>query len=200
MPKKNAVKDEEQNLNNYIKVMVVGNAGVGKSCIVKRFLRKPLDPEYQPTKQDTYSKFIEVDGQSYQVEIFDTAGFVSVEAYRDGLYKCSDGFVLTFSITDEDSFTNLDFLRKRICINRPDAALILVGNKKDLQDCREIKAQEGYDLSRKYGCPYYESSALFDDNVTPIFHNLVLEVIKQRKQALVRTSPQNTKRKSCVVM
>ena len=50
-----------------------------------------------------------------------------MEAYRDGLYKSSDGFVLTFSITDEDSFAQMDFLRERICINCPDAALILVG-------------------------------------------------------------------------
>ena len=61
------------------------------------------------------------------MEIFDTAGFYSVAAYRDSLYKCSDGFVLTFSISDEESFNNLDFLQNRIRINRPDASLILVG-------------------------------------------------------------------------
>ena len=75
----------------------------------------------------TISSHNQVDGQSYQVEIFDTAGFYSVAAYRDSLYKCSDGFVLTFSISDEESFNNLDFLQNRIRINRPDASLILVG-------------------------------------------------------------------------
>ncbi|KAL5247242.1 hypothetical protein ACHWQZ_G019189 [Mnemiopsis leidyi] len=191
---------DQANVPSDIKVMVVGNAGVGKSCIVKRFLKKPLDAEYRPTKQDVYSKLVEVDGQSYQVEIFDTAGFYSVAAYRDSLYKCSDGFVLTFSISDEESFNNLNFLQNRIRINRPDASLILVGNKKDLRESREITEQEGADLAAKYRCPYYESSALFDDNISPIFQSLVREVAKQRKQDLLLSSAKNRKDKSCKLM
>ena len=50
--------------------------------------------------------------------------------------------------------------------------LAVSGNKKDLRESREITEQEGADLAAKYRCPYYESSALFDDNISPIFQVL----------------------------
>eukprot|EP00116_Pleurobrachia_bachei_P011206 sb/3471468/ len=179
---------------NSVSVMVVG-----KTCMVRQFMSKRLPDEYHPTSFDMDYKPVELDGKIYNVQIYDTAAFQEFSAHKDAFYRSADGFLLVYSVTDQQSFDQLDFLRERILLNRPDGSIILVGNKKDLLDDRVVFERDADEKSQLWGgCQTNECSALYNDNVVPIFRMLVKEIIDKRKLA-AKIAKQHKKQR-CKVM
>ena len=99
----------------------------------------------------------------------------------DEWIKAADGFLLIFAINDRESFTSLNERLKKINKNnKGNIPLILVGNKCDLEDKREVNKQEAENFAKKYGAKYYETSALTDQNgnVKVVFQQCANMVVK----------------------
>jgi small GTP-binding protein len=90
------------------KIVVMGEGGVGKSCLTIQFVNKIFVARYEPTLEDTYRKQVEVDGLFEVVEILDTAGTEQFLAMRDMYIKNGEGFVLVYSITARSTFLAIE--------------------------------------------------------------------------------------------
>jgi len=174
MPKK---KDAELH-----KVIVVGPGGVGKSALTLRFMYGDFVEEYDPTSADSYRKQIQLDGNDMQLDILDTAGQEEYAAMRDNYFRTGEGFLCVYSMTMQNSFDLMATFHEQILRVTEDdqIPLVLVANKSDLEDKRQVKKEAGEGLAKKLGCPYIETSAKTNTNVDQAFYEVVRR-IKSRK-------------------
>ena len=104
-------------------------------------------------------------GEERKFRILDTAGEEDYQTMMDEWIKAADGFLLLFAINDKESFDALKEKLLRIKKNsKAQAPIVLVGNKCDLEDKRQIDKQQGMDFAQQIGAKYYETSALTDAN------------------------------------
>uniref|UniRef100_A0A8B9K7N0 RAS like proto-oncogene B n=1 Tax=Astyanax mexicanus TaxID=7994 RepID=A0A8B9K7N0_ASTMX len=87
------------------KVIMVGSGGVGKSALTLQFMYDEFVEDYEPTKADSYRKKVVLDGDEVQIDILDTAGQEDYAAIRDNYFRSGEGFLLVFSITEQESFS-----------------------------------------------------------------------------------------------
>ncbi|XBW36096.1 hypothetical protein QEN19_001672 [Hanseniaspora menglaensis] len=174
------------------KLIVLGAGGVGKSCLTIQYISSQYIDSYDPTIEDSYNKIINIDNRIVELEILDTAGIEQFTAMRELYIKNGDGFILVYSINDQNSFKELIKLRDQIFKikgSQENCLMVLVGNKADLNYMeRKVSIQDGIDLSESWGgIPFYETSALLRNNVDEVFVDLVRQIIRkeindQRKQ------------------
>jgi len=162
-----------------IKIVVLGTGGVGKSALTVQFVQGIFVDKYDPTIEDSYRKPFEVDGEQKVLEILDTAGTEQFTAMRDLYMKNGHGFVLVYSITATSTFNDLTDLKEQIlrvkdCETVP---LVLVGNKCDLKDQRQITTDQGEQLSKQMNCSFLEASAKDRINVDNVFVEVVRQVL-----------------------
>jgi len=164
-----------------LKIVVFGSGGVGKSSITLRFVTDTFNSEYLPTIEDCYRKTVEVDGKPAYLDILDTAGQEEYSALRDQWVREGRAFLLVYSVTSRQSFEEIPSFRDRILTVHEDESLpmVLVGNKCDLENERQVSYQEGKKLAEEYGgIPFIECSALKAINCDEVFHAAVRQIRK----------------------
>ncbi|KAL6945469.1 hypothetical protein ACO0QE_002925 [Hanseniaspora vineae] len=164
------------------KLVVLGAGGVGKSCLTVQFVQGVYIDVYDPTIEDSYTKTMDIDGKLVELEILDTAGVQQFTAMRELYIKSGHGFLLVYSVDDENSLSELLKLRDQVLrIKDTDKVpMVLVGNKADLSDMeRKISVEDGIAVSEQWGkIPFYETSALLRSNVDEVFVDLVRQIIR----------------------
>lgn len=142
---------------------MLGGGGVGKSALTIRLVSDDFLEEYDPTIEDSYRKQCELDGQTVMLDVLDTAGQDDFAALRDAWMREAEGFLLVYSITKKATFEEVQTLYQRILRVKEDedsgVHIVLVGNKCDLTDSRQVSYEEGAELAREYDCTFYETSA-----------------------------------------
>uniref|UniRef100_A0A3B4FTI6 small monomeric GTPase n=1 Tax=Pundamilia nyererei TaxID=303518 RepID=A0A3B4FTI6_9CICH len=186
------------------KVIMVGSGGVGKSALTLQFMYDEFVEDYEPTKADSYRKKVVLDGEDVQIDILDTAGQEDYAAIRDNYFRSGEGFLLVFSITEHESFTATSEFREQILRVKEEEAipLLLVGNKSDLEDRRQVSAEEATAKASEWGVQYVETSAKTRANVDKVFFDLMREV---RKKKMSESKDKNwpsgkKKKKHCCVL
>lgn len=167
------------------KLVVLGAGGVGKSCLTVQFVQGIYIDTYDPTIEDSYSKEIEVDGRACNLEILDTAGVAQFTAMRELYIKNGNGFILVYSVTDKKSLEELLAIREQIIRIKGSSSvpMVLVGNKCDLNDERELQPEDGIAVSKEWNkVPFYESSAMYKMNVDDAFVDVVRQIIRKEVQ------------------
>jgi small GTP-binding protein len=146
--------------------VVLGRGTVGKTSLIFRYVNNMCPKEHDATVEDSYSVHITTaTGEERQFKILDTAGEEDYQTMVDEWIKVADGFLLLFAINDKESFDILKIKMERIKKNNKEKVpIILVGNKCDLEDKREIATQQGIEYAKNIGAKYYETSALTDSN------------------------------------
>lgn len=137
---------------------------------------------YDPTIEDSYSKEIEVDERPCNLEILDTAGVAQFTAMRELYIKNGQGFILVYSVTDKKSLEELRAIREQISRIKgsSNVPMVLVGNKCDLTEERELQPEDGIKLSTEWNkVPFYETSALLRMNVDDAFVDVVRQIIRK---------------------
>ncbi|KAA0722700.1 Ras-related protein [Triplophysa tibetana] len=178
------------------KVVVLGSGGVGKSALTVQFVTGTFIEKYDPTIEDFYRKEIEVDSSPSVLEILDTAGTEQFASMRDLYIKNGQGFILVYSLVNQQSFQDIKPMRDQIIRVkreiRVDAdgfefllmfphryervPVILVGNKVDLDNEREVSSSEGQALAEEWGCPFMETSAKSKTMVDELFSEIVRQM------------------------
>uniref|UniRef100_A0A452REZ7 RAP2C, member of RAS onco family n=1 Tax=Ursus americanus TaxID=9643 RepID=A0A452REZ7_URSAM len=128
--------------------------------------------------EDFYRKEIEVDSSPSVLEILDTAGTEQFASMRDLYIKNGQGFILVYSLVNQQSFQDIKPMRDQIVrVKRYEKVpLILVGNKVDLEPEREVMSSEGRALAQEWGCPFMETSAKSKSMVDELFAEIVRQM------------------------
>ncbi|KAK2531062.1 hypothetical protein Q9966_008913 [Columba livia] len=160
------------------KVVVLGSGGVGKSALTVQFVTGSFIEKYDPTIEDFYRKEIEVDSSPSVLEILDTAGTEQFASMRDLYIKNGQGFILVYSLVNQQSFQDIKPMRDQIIrVKRYERVpMILVGNKVDLEGEREVSFGEGKALAEEWSCPFMETSAKNKASVDELFAEIVRQM------------------------
>uniref|UniRef100_A0A8I3WHF7 small monomeric GTPase n=1 Tax=Callithrix jacchus TaxID=9483 RepID=A0A8I3WHF7_CALJA len=153
--------------------------------------------DYEPTKADSYRKKVVLDGEEVQIDILDTAGQEDYAAIRDNYFRSGEGFLCVFSITEMESFAATADFREQILRVKEDenVPFLLVGNKSDLEDKRQVSVEEAKNRADQWNVNYVETSAKTRANVDKVFFDLMRE-IRARKMEDSKEKNGKKKRKS----
>jgi len=181
------------------KLVIVGGGGVGKSALTIQLIQNHFIDEYDPTIEDSYRKQVTIDDETCLLDILDTAGQEEYSAMRDQYMRTGQGFLCVFAVTSRSSFDEISSFREQILRVKDEdqVPIVLIGNKCDLNNDRQVTTTEGQDLAKAFGCPFFETSAKARINVEESFYQLVREIRKdnQRKNGGGSGKPSKGKKK-----
>ncbi|KAJ3579912.1 hypothetical protein NPX13_g652 [Xylaria arbuscula] len=165
-----------------------------------QFVHNEWIESYDPTIEDSYRTQVTVDQRQVVLEIMDTAGTdqfgwfrhtvissdrepinAGLVAMRDLYMKTGQGFLLVFSITSESSLSEIAGLREEIIRIKDDhnVPMVICGNKADLEEHRSVSKPRGFEISRRWNAPYYETSARTKTNVEEVFIDLCRQMLRK---------------------
>jgi small GTP-binding protein len=172
------VKSEEY----AFKLILGGDGAVGKTSLVHRFVENTFAKDYKSTIGTSIMKkecnFKEL-GSNVRFIIWDLAGQSQFKRVRKSYLANAEAGILVYDVTNHQSYDNIGNWHDEIINASPNISLILVGNKIDLKDEREVKLQEGNKLAEKLGLSYIETSAKTGENINDAFKMLALLMIKK---------------------
>ncbi|KAH0785682.1 Ras-related protein RABD1 [Histomonas meleagridis] len=165
-----------------MEVLLIGDSGTGKSCILIRFAENIFSDNYISTiGVDFKIKTIEIEGKTVKMQVWDTAGQERFRTITASYYRGSNGIILVYDVTDRDSFDHINYWMKEIDrLATPDVCRLLVGNKIDLEDKRVVTTEEGQALANQYGVAFIETSAKDNNNIEMTFQKMAEAM--QKKQ------------------
>ncbi|NWS76318.1 DIRA2 protein, partial [Crotophaga sulcirostris] len=172
--------------SNDYRVVVFGAGGVGKSSLVLRFVKGTFRESYIPTIEDTYRQVISCDKSICTLQITDTTGSHQFPAMQRLSISKGHAFILVYSITSRQSLEELKPIYEQICQIKGDIEsipIMLVGNKNDENQNREVDSSEGEAMAKKWKCAFMETSAKMNHNVKELFQEL-LNLEKRRTVSL----------------
>ena len=175
------VNANEGNFDYSFKYIIIGDAYVGKSNLLLRYAYGQFKPDYQLTIGVEFAaKNVKIRGKTYRIQIWDTAGQESFRSITRGYYKSSVCALVVYDISKRDTFNNIGTWIED-CKNQSPKTIffVLVGNKSDLEEQRQVNTEEGQELADKYGIPFYETSAKTGTNINEIFFNSAEEIVKK---------------------
>lgn len=168
--------------NHTFKILTIGESGVGKTCVLRRFVEdKFLKNHLATIGIDFKTKIINVNGQEIKLKIWDTAGEERFRNITTQYYKGADGIVLVYDVTDESSYTKIRDWMEQIISNttHDEIGLVLLGNKCDM-DPRTVTEQMGQDMAKELNVIYYETSALNGHGIKEAFEGLTKDIMKKK--------------------
>ena len=154
-----------------VKIIIVGDASVGKTNIIYRFVNGQFMTDYEITLGvDFLSYNLEFDDKIFKLLLMDTAGSEKFRSITRGYYKNTSFALIVYDITDKNSFNSV---RQWIedCQNYSNANIhiVLVGNKVDLTKGRKVDIEEGKELAEEFGMDFFETSAKTGENIEKVF-------------------------------
>ena len=185
--------------------MVLGSNRSGRTATIVRLVCHEFHDDYwhDPTIEDQYRKYLEVDGSTAKLDIYDPWPGEDYSEIKDEMIRRSNGFVLIYSIIDRVSFDKAKSQYTEILQQKDDERfdLVLVGNKVDLCDGnssrhhgRQVSYREGEELAREWNIPFFEQSAKENVNVFQTFESLI-RLMREPREVVVE--PES---KGCAVM
>lgn len=163
----------EEELEVALKVVIVGNGGVGKSSMIQRYCKGTFMKDYKKTiGVDFLERQIEVDGEEVRLMLWDTAGQEEFDAITKAYYRGAQACVLAFSTTDRDSFEAAHSWKLKVENECGEIPTVIVQNKIDLIDQSVVNPEEAELLARALGCKLLRTSVKEDLNVAAVFRHL----------------------------
>lgn len=166
------------NYNYLFKYIIIGDTGVGKSCLVLRFTDDRYTQNHELTIGVEFgSKMITCGDKKIKIQIWDTAGQEAFRSITKSYYRNVAGAIIVYDITRRVTFNNVrDWIKELKENNSNDCSILLIGNKTDINMNRSVKYEEGKDLAEEFGCDFIETSVKKDKNVKKAF-NIITENI-----------------------
>ncbi len=156
----------EDDFDFLIKIVLIGDTGVGKSNLLSRYVHDGFDSETKSTiGVDFAAKHLTIKGKNAKVQIWDTAGQEKSRSIIKSYYSNANGFVIVYDVTKQDSFDNIvNWINLLEQNSTKDHKIILIGNKIDLGNDREVSPIDGRTTAEHHGCYFMETSAKTNEN------------------------------------
>ena len=199
--------DNEENVRE-IKIIILGNSGVGKTCIINRYINNQFNPNSETTLGSSFStKVIKKDNIKYKLNIWDTTGQEKYHSITNLFIKGSSAVILVYSVDSLASFEGLNYWNDSIKehLQGNDYILAVIGSKSDLiQDEEEVVLEED---ARKFA---EEKDAIFKlvsskedpEGINNLFNSILEELIKKKivktnESVVIKNKKQAKKEKKC---
>ena len=165
------------------KIILIGSSGVGKSSILQRYIQKTFNDSYTSTiGVDFFMKTINIGEKSIKLQLWDTAGTEKFRSITTGYYRGADAAFVVFDLSSKSSFKTIDdWIDNYYKYKNPDSEknVVLIGNKVDLVDKREITQEEVEDYVKMNNILYFETSAKEGKNIDECFNYIAEKLLKQ---------------------
>ena len=204
--------EDKKKKNNNVSLITLGEGQVGKTSIIYRYIDDTFTSNYLATIgiDSKFKKIKLASGEEIKVKILDTAGQERFQSIAANYIKKADGIVFVYDITKAYTFTNLEKWLSNIDEVANDKPCLLIGNKSDMNDKREVSKEEGMEFTKKFkkDTHFYETSCKTGENVDKAINDLVNQIYskslgnEQGKGGLQlekdsKNDDKNKKRKCC---
>ena len=173
---------DDKSYNYLFKFIMIGDTFVGKSNLLSQYTTKRFNPEHEITIGCEFmAKNIIIKNRIVRIQIWDTAGQEAFRAITRSYYKNCACSIIVYDITNKKSFNNLETWLKEVSENcSKHVKIVLVGNKKDLEEDRQVELNECEEFAEKNQIKdFYETSALNGENVDKIFEESAKQIVEE---------------------
>ena len=181
-------EEEKKESDITIKLLLIGNAYVGKTLIVQKFLDNTFSKTTMTTiGVDLQYKVLDINGKKVKYLIWDTAGEDRMKTMTYAYYRGCHVVLIVYDVTSKKSFENVTTWVE--CVDKfakSNVLRILVGNKTDLEDNRVISKEEGKKLAEENGLKFYEISAKTMNGLVEMFEDVAKEYVQIYEQKAIK--------------
>ncbi|EXB84505.1 Ras-related protein RABA5c [Morus notabilis] len=170
--------DGQQGEEYLFKIVLIGDSAVGKSNLLSRFARNEFDQNSKATiGVEFQTQVVDIDGKEVKAQIWDTAGQERFRAVTSAYYRGAVGALVVYDISRRTTFDSVKrWLDELTTHCDTTVARMLVGNKCDLENIRDVSVEEGKSLAEEEGLFFMETSALESTNVQTAFEMVIREI------------------------
>jgi small GTP-binding protein len=174
-----------------LKIVLIGDSGVGKTNLLARFTRDQFSPDSKSTIGVEFAtKALEVEGKTVKAQIWDTAGQERYRAITSAYYRGAIGALLLYDVSGSLSFQSLTRWLQELRENADtNIVVMLVGNKCDLQELRAVATDEGIGFAKSENLLFIETSARDATNVQEAFTRLITEIVHRLSKPELTKDP-----------
>ena len=174
---------EKESYDLLFKLILIGDSCVGKSNILLKYLKNEFDPNSRATVGVEFgTKNIIINNKKIKIQIWDTAGQERYRSITSAYYKGAKGALIVYDITRKCTFDNIDKWISDLKLNGDkNICIVILGNKSDLDDKREVSKGDGIKKSEMYKTAFLETSALNGDNIGKAFDEIIEQIIQNNK-------------------
>ena len=174
---------EESKNEETIKIIILGDSKVGKTSFIIRFTKNKFDETYLATIGIDYIyRIINIENKQYKLMYYDTAGEEKYKSIPKNYIKNMQGIILMYDITNKLSFDSIiDWISDVKEIKGENFPMILVGNKIDLNESREVTEEMGYELAEKNQIEFFETSNKDGTNIQEAGLEIVYKILSETK-------------------
>eukprot|EP01125_Pyxidicula_operculata_P019265 TRINITY_DN6973_c0_g1_i1.p1 TRINITY_DN6973_c0_g1~~TRINITY_DN6973_c0_g1_i1.p1 ORF type:complete len:262 (-),score=55.65 TRINITY_DN6973_c0_g1_i1:649-1434(-) len=164
--------------NLTFKIIVVGDSAVGKTNILSRWVDDKFRSTEPTLSVELACKVFQVEDNVVKVQLWDTAGQEQFRSVASSYYRRSHGAIVVYDITRADTFESLDRWIDDVksAQGNEEVQILLVGNKSDLEESRQISTEDGVSFARKHNINFLETSALNGKNVHKAFQIVLQDI------------------------
>ena len=205
---------EDDNYEMMFKVVLVGDSFVGKTNIMSKYLKNEFHEDSKATVGVEFgSRQFNIEGHVVKAQIWDTAGQERYKAITSAYYKGAKGAFIVYDITRKESFENVSKWAEQLKSTADkNLTIIIVGNKTDLEDQRQVTSEEGQNKANSLESAFIETSAASGSNLDKAFEMMINEVYKKCHEEMLAEGdveieggedinlakkPENTKKACC---
>ena len=164
-----------------IPMMLLGDSQVGKTALIKRITGNVFeDSQLTTIGKESYVYQTKLHDNDLKIKIWDTAGQERFKSMSVNVIKNVEGLILTYSIINRESFQNMDSWLQKLndASDLSKKPVIIVGNKIDLEDKRQVTTEEGEEFAKNHGYNFFEVSAKTGKNVKEAFYDIFEQLYK----------------------
>ena len=184
---------EQMNFLYLLKFIIIGDSAVGKSNMLLRYIHDRFNEDFHSTIGVEFgAKNIQIDGKVFRIQIWDTAGQETFRSITRAYYKNSVCAFVVYDISNRATFDNIkSWVEDCKRLSPKTVLMVLVGNKIDLEERREVSYNEGSIFAQKNGMLFFECSAKTGNNVEKIFMESTQEIYSRIKKGFYDLENEN---------
>ena len=189
------VEENEKKYDFIFKIILIGNSSVGKSSIIQRYIQKIFNDEYTCTiGVDFFMKTIDINEKLIKLQLWDTAGTERFKSITTGYYRGANAAFVVFDLTSRVSFNSIsEWIQNYYNYSNPNSEknVVLIGNKSDLKESREITEEEINKFVVNNNIKYFETSAKNGENIDECFYFIAEKLMKDLEEKGIFSNVEN---------
>ena len=167
-----------------IQIIMVGESGVGKTSLIRRYTNNIFNTNHLETIGiEFFNKEERINDQIIQIKLWDTAGQEIFHSLTKNFYRKADGIIIVYDITNKESFDRIQDWVKSVYDNTDtykEIQMIIVGNKIDLEENREVSKEEGMKIGKYFEIDFFEASAKNAEGVRNFMIKIIEDILNNK--------------------